>query len=89
MNRIEAQFVEFIPEQIEEGVIYISREYKTASHLCCCGCGWTVATPLNQTYGWSLIEANGVVSLHPSIGNRFPCHSHYLIKEGCVEWLGE
>ena len=50
MNRImqiSHEFVEFIPEQLEQGVIYVSRRYSTASHLCCCGCGLKAVTPLN------------------------------------------
>ncbi len=32
-------FVDFIPEKLDEGVIYISESYKTIVHRCCCGCG--------------------------------------------------
>jgi hypothetical protein len=30
------------------GVIYISERYATAVHLCCCGCGYEVVTPLKD-----------------------------------------
>ena len=43
-NRIAHEFVEFIPEKLEEGVVYVSFEYATAMHLCCCGCGREVST---------------------------------------------
>lgn len=81
-------FVEFIPEPLCEGVLYISRRYSTASHLCCCGCGLEVVTPLNPAK-WRLIERDGDVSLAPSIGNwGFPCKSHYWIAGNQVQWAG-
>jgi hypothetical protein len=36
-------YVEYIPEKLEHGVLYISKKYRTASHLCCCGCGLKVS----------------------------------------------
>jgi len=86
--RLEAEFVEFIPEQLVPGVLYVSRRYSTAAHLCCCGCGTEVVTPLNPAK-WHLSERGGRVSLSPSIGNwSFPCQSHYWIEEGVVRWAG-
>jgi hypothetical protein len=79
-------FVEYIPEQLDPGVLYISRRYATASHLCCCGCGLEVVTPLNPAK-WRLVDRDGTVSLFPSIGNwSFPCQSHYWIDGGRVRW---
>jgi hypothetical protein len=78
--------VEFIPERLEPGAIYVSRRYATASHLCCCGCGLETVTPLNPAK-WSVMEYGGAVSLSPSIGNwSFPCRSHYIIRNGRVVW---
>lgn len=89
MNRlthIQHKFVEFIPEKIEPGTLYISKRFSTATHFCCCGCGLDVVTPLKPAK-WQLIERNGSVSLIPSIGNwSFPCQSHYWIRSGRVEW---
>src|SRR5262249_43698231 len=83
---LRPEFVEFIPEQIEDGVLYISRRYGTAMHLCCCGCGSEVVTPLGPA-SWALEIVNGGVTLHPSIGNwSLPCRSHYLIRQGRVVW---
>lgn len=87
-THVQAEFVEFIPERLEPGKLYISRRYSTASHLCCCGCGLKVVTPLNPAK-WRLTESRGTVSLYPSIGNwGFPCQSHYWITEGRVRWAG-
>ena len=83
---LRPEFVEFIPEQLEDGVLSISHRYGTAIHLCCCGCGSEVVTPLNPT-GWTLQIANGGITLRPSIGNwSLPCRSHYLIRQGRVVW---
>jgi Family of unknown function (DUF6527) len=80
------EFVEFIPEQIEESTIYISIRFATASHLCCCGCGNKVVTPIRPT-DWKLIFDGKNVSLDPSIGNwSFDCKSHYWIRNNRVRW---
>src|SRR5215813_9009199 len=87
-THLQAEFVEFIPDRLEPGNLYISRQYSTAVHLCCCGCGLEVVTPLNPAK-WRLMESKGSVSLYPSIGNwSFPCQSHYWITKGRVEWAG-
>jgi hypothetical protein len=83
---VRPQFVEFIPEELEEGVLYISQTYRTAVHRCCCGCGREVVTPLSPA-DWTLEVINGAVTLRPSVGNwSLPCRSHYIIREGKVVW---
>lgn len=80
------KFVKNIPENPEDGVIYISIEYATVIHKCCCGCGRQVVTPLSPT-DWKLIFNGKTLSLYPSIGNwSFPCQSHYWITESTVVW---
>src|SRR5215469_6869278 len=80
------EFVEYIPEQLKERTLYISREYGTAVHKCCCGCGREVVTPLSPT-GWQLTVAGTAVSLYPSIGSwSLPCQSHYFITKNKVVW---
>jgi len=73
------------PPVMEDGVLYISEEYETAGHKCCCGCGEKVITPLNPAK-WRLTKSpNGAVSLYPSVGNwKFACQSHYWIRENRV-----
>jgi hypothetical protein len=46
MKEITFQFVGYIPDKIEEGVLYVSIQYCTAIHKCVCGCGNEVVTPL-------------------------------------------
>lgn len=86
IDYLEPRFTKSIPENIDDGILYISREYGMAAHRCCCGCGREVITPLSPT-DWRLIVVGDVVSLKPSIGNwGFPCRSHYWIKRNRVEW---
>lgn len=83
---VRYEFVECIPKDLEDRTIYISIPYGTASHRCCCGCGYRVVTPLSPT-GWTLSFNGESVSLRPSIGNwSFPCRSHYFITRNTVEW---
>ena len=80
------KFVEFIPEKLENEVIYISMNYATAVHKCACGCGCEVITPFSPT-DWKLIFNGESISLHPSIGNwSFSCRSHYWIKNNRIQW---
>lgn len=86
VSELRPEFVEFIPANGEQGVIYISQRFRTAMHLCCCGCGHEVITPLNPAK-WSLRMHAGQVTLSPSIGNwSFPCRAHYWIERGRVRW---
>lgn len=83
---INPVFVEFIPESIEEGKLYISEQYKTAIHKCCCGCGEEVVTPLTPV-DWRLIKGAKGISLYPSIGNwNYKCQSHYFIRDNQILW---
>ncbi|MBS1807626.1 MAG: hypothetical protein JST84_05485 [Acidobacteria bacterium] len=80
------EFVEFIPEDLKEGVIYVSIPYATVAHKCCCGCGEEVVTPLSPT-DWKLTFDGKTISLDPSIGNwSFPCQSHYWISNNQIIW---
>jgi hypothetical protein len=84
IKQIRPETVEFIPERIEEGVLYISERYRTAVHKCCCGCGQEVVTPLSSAE-WSVKRNGSRVSLWPSIGNwSYPCRSHYVIRDSRV-----
>lgn len=84
---LEPLFLEYIPNELEEGILYISREYKTVIHLCVCGCKNKTVTPINKG-GWVLTEEDGKVSLSPSIGNySFPCRSHYVITKNVANFI--
>ena len=81
---LEHRFVENAPQPLEPGVLYISMEFATAMHLCCCGCSREVVTPFSPT-DWKLIFDGETVSLTPSVGNwNFPCRSHYIIRRNRI-----
>src|SRR5208283_1667393 len=70
-------FVEYIPMEIEEGIIYISTKYCISFHLCACGCGGKTFLPFD---GWVHNFQDGKLSTSPSIGNFLgenPYHAHY------------
>jgi len=80
------KFVKHVPEKLEDRVVYISIEYSTVIHKCCCGCGKEVVTPLSPT-DWKLIFDGKTISLYPSIGSwSFECQSHYFIINNKVKW---
>jgi hypothetical protein len=86
LKSVEHVFVDQFPDSLHPGRLYISIPYATATHLCCCGCGNAVVTPLTPT-DWRLTYDGETVSLFPSIGNwSFECQSHYWIKRNRVEW---
>ena len=84
--KFEPVFVEFIPKELEQGKIYITKKYNVAVHLCACGCGIQTVTPLGIDE-WTLIENDNKVTLTPSIGNfsgEEPYHAHYFITDNKV-----
>ena len=83
-KRLEHRFVEHIPERLEAGVLYVSMEYATSAHSCCCGCGEEVVAPFTPT-DWKMTFDGETISLRPSIGNwTLKCRSHYVIDRGKV-----
>lgn len=81
--------VEFMPAKLEPGILYASQKYRTAAHLCACGCGEKVRTQLGPL-GWRLTNGRTGPTLFPSIGNwQKPCRSHYFIRNGRVLWQSD
>jgi hypothetical protein len=75
-----------MPTILEPGILYVAEEFGAVAHLCACGCGVVVRTPLDPTE-WSLTESEEGPSLDPSIGNwQERCQSHYWIERGKVRW---
>lgn len=89
MRRVEslrAEFVETMPDTLQDGFIYVSERYRIALHNCCCGCGEEVSTPLGATEYTLSVHGDGV-TVFPSVGNHdFACRSHYFISGGDVLW---
>ena len=81
---LEHRFVETFPETLEPGVLYVSMEFGSAAHSCCCGCGEEVVTPLTPT-DWNISYDGETITLHPSVGSwTLPCRSHYVIRRNRV-----
>ncbi|WP_101758657.1 DUF6527 family protein [Oceanicoccus sp. KOV_DT_Chl] len=86
---MKVEYVHYMPKNLATGVLYVSEEFRTAAHLCVCGCGSKVRTPLTPTE-WQLNVTNGRPTLSPSVGNwQLPCKSHYIIKNGGILWANE
>ncbi len=84
--RIKLHRVHFMPKELKPGVLYVSEEFGTAAHLCACGCGAKIRTPLGPTE-WSLEETDRGPTLRPSVGNwQQVCQSHYWIYQGKIKW---
>jgi len=86
MKMLKHKFVDKIPEDIEEGVLYVSIPYEIVIHKCCCGCGNEVVTPISPT-DWAITFNGESITLNPSIGNwSLDCRSHYFIRKNKVVW---
>lgn len=89
VDKLRTVFMAEIPERLEDGILYVSRECCVALHNCACGCGEEVTTPLVATE-YSLTMHGDEASLWPSIGNHdFACASHYIIDRGTIVWAGK
>jgi hypothetical protein len=86
IDAFSLQRVRFMPDSLVPGILYVSEEFGTAAHLCACGCGAKIRTPLGPTE-WAFEDTKTGPSLSPSIGNwQQACQSHYVITGGKVEW---
>lgn len=86
LQQIQPRFVELIPKELDDGVLYISEKYKVAVHKCASGCGEKVVTPLSPA-DWQVRRQGELVSLYPSIGNwNFECRAHYWIRANKIVW---
>jgi len=84
--KIALQRVQYMPRELKLGVLYVAEEFGAAAHLCPCGCGSKIRTPLGPTE-WNLEETDSGPTLYPSIGNwQQACQSHYWIYEGEIKW---
>ncbi len=86
IEQFKLYYVTNLPISLDEGLLYVSRKYGISGHLCPCGCGNKIITPLGKTE-WKLKVIKGKPSLYPSIGNwQLRCKSHYWILKGKVVW---
>lgn len=89
VSELRPLFVEYFPDEFESGILYVSMQYAICGHLCACGCGEKVITPLSPKQ-WKIAYNGEDVTLYPSIGNYvFACQSHYFLINGNIIWVGE
>src|ERR1700729_2292396 len=86
VDDVKFEFVDLLPSELVEGIVYVSLEHRTVVHKCCSGCGERVVLNLSPA-GWKLTFDGETISLSPSIGNgSLECNSHYWIRQNKVEW---
>lgn len=85
LDALRPEIIEYAPETLEEGVLYVSLRFELALHKCPCGCGEKVVTPLGPGE-WGLTLVDGLATLQPSLLNRFECKSHYWIVRNQIQW---
>ncbi|MBJ7410247.1 MAG: hypothetical protein JHD15_07760 [Phenylobacterium sp.] len=82
----EHRFVRGFPDNLEDGILYVSMDFAQAAHRCLCGCGQEVYTRFTPR-DWQMLFDGESVSVTPSIGNwSFACQSHYWLDHGRVRW---
>jgi hypothetical protein len=85
-TQLAHEFVDHFPDKLSDGVLYVCLPFASVAHLCCCGCGNEVITPLKPER-WHLMFDGETISLRPSVGNwNFDCQSHYWIEHDMVRW---
>ncbi len=88
IKKYRIEFVDRIPKELKDGILYACIDCNVIVHKCACGCGEKTVTPIDKEYGWKMTYDGQSITLIPSIGNfNIPCQSHYYITENRVEWL--
>lgn len=80
--------VEELPDTLEPGALYWSREYEISAHLCACGCGDVIYLPVGPVDYSISMDPSGP-TLSPSVGNWNVCNAHYWITCGEVAWASQ
>jgi len=81
-----------LPKRLSSYKVYIigvpGNEW-LAEMLCPCGCGETLFLNLLQeelpNWKWR-INADGTVTLSPSVWRLVGCRSHFFLREGIIQW---
>ena len=82
------EFVDFMPHEKEDGVLYVSKRFQLVICKCPCGCGFEAVMPIKpKQYGWDYIEKDGKVTLSPSVATDCPKKAHFFIRENKIQWV--
>ena len=81
-NKFKVEFVDKIPSNLKDGILYVCISCNVIVHRCACGCGEKTVTPIDKKYGWVMKYDGQAITLRPSIGNfSIACRSHYYITD--------
>lgn len=89
---LRAREVPELPSVLVPGTVYVIGENGhqwAAAFRCPCGCRATVQLNLlpEPRPRWSVtIGQNNAVSLSPSVWRKVGCCSHFIVRDGCVQW---
>lgn len=85
-------FVEDRPDKTENYAVYVlgtkENPWQVAFH-CPCQCGDVIELFTNKQARprWDIeFEANGLVTLYPSVFRKQGCKSHFFLRNGRIEW---
>lgn len=90
---IRSRSVPELPEKLEANQLYIVGEAGWqwyAAILCPCGCAQILYLNLlpEQHPRWKVdLQADGAVSLFPSVWRKIGCQSHFWLSQGKIEWV--
>lgn len=85
-----------IPEgELRQDYFYYCEKSHTAVHLCACGCGSRVVTPIayeGQPSGRNAFRLHATIDNlatldRPIVNVHLPCYSRYYIRSSRIEWL--
>lgn len=77
--------VERLPKVLSLGIVYHNVEFEVAALICPCGCGHRISLLVPD--GHRIAVEGNVPSIAPSIlVADAPCHSHFYITDGEVDW---
>jgi AraC-like DNA-binding protein len=79
------EFVDYLPDQIVAGRLYVSIKMAALAHRCPCCCGFKVVTPITPTQ-WRVTFDGESISIDPSITN-IGCGAHYSVNRNRILWL--
>lgn len=84
--------VEDLPDELESSKLYligVDPAPWSAALLCPCGCGSRIQLSLieNDEPSWQLrSNADGSITLHPSVWRIRGCRSHFFIRGNRIVW---